>query len=227
MERRNNSLHWETVTPHLKEILEWLISEETFSPFNLVGGTNLSLRFGHRKSDDIDLFTDVQYGSLDFNQIEEKLKHRFKYYDRPDKSNIVGFGRSYYIGDSPLEAVKLDLMYTDPFIRPIEQIEGIRLVSIEDIAAMKICAICGNGRKKDYWDIHLLLDIIKLSDLIGFYLERHPYENTKEDVLDALVSFDSAEEYQDPKCFLGKDWDIIKIDIIDAVGQLKDKSNQN
>lgn len=217
MERRNDSLHWETVTPQLKEILEWLISEETFKPFNLVGGTNLSLRFGHRKSDDIDLFTGDEYGSLDFNLFEDKLKKRFAYYDCPDKNNIVGFGRSYYIGDSHLQAVKLDLMYTDPFIRPIEQIDGIRLVSIEDIAAMKISAICGTGRKKDYWDIHLLLDKFNLDEIINFYLERHPYEHSREEILDSLVNFENAEEYPDPKCLMGKDWDIIKMDIVDGV----------
>lgn len=217
MERRTNSLHWETVTPQLREILIWLISEETFAPFNLVGGTNLSLRFGHRKSDDIDLFTEADYGSLDFEQFEKQLKDRFAYYDRPDKTNIVGFGRSYYIGDSPHQAIKLDLMYTDPFIRPIELREGIRLVSTEDIAAMKINAICGTGRKKDYWDIHLLLDKFNLEELINLYLERHPYESSYEEILNSLVNFENAEEYPDPKCLLGKDWDIIKMDIVDAV----------
>ncbi len=36
---------------------------EEFAPFRLVGGTSLSLRYGHRMSDDIDLFTDAEYGS--------------------------------------------------------------------------------------------------------------------------------------------------------------------
>lgn len=56
-------LHYETVTPLLRETLGVLMQEELFSPFRLVGGTNLSLRYGHRKSDDIDLFTDAEYGA--------------------------------------------------------------------------------------------------------------------------------------------------------------------
>ena len=59
-------IHYNTVTPLLKEVLDILMKEETFAPFRLVGGTNLSLRLGHRMSDDIDLFTDAEYGSLDF-----------------------------------------------------------------------------------------------------------------------------------------------------------------
>jgi hypothetical protein len=59
-------IHYNTVTPLLKEVLDILLKEEIFAPFRLVGGTNLSLRLGHRMSDDIDLFTDAEYGSLDF-----------------------------------------------------------------------------------------------------------------------------------------------------------------
>ena len=58
-----NRLHWETVSPLLKEALGILMAEKIFAPFRLVGGTNLSLRYGHRLSVDIDLFTDTEYGS--------------------------------------------------------------------------------------------------------------------------------------------------------------------
>lgn len=56
----NSYLHYETVTPLLKETLGILMSEESFALFRLVGGTNLSLRYGHRKSVDVDLFTDAE-----------------------------------------------------------------------------------------------------------------------------------------------------------------------
>ncbi len=61
-----DSLHYETVSPMLKDVLTELMENELFVLFRLVGGTNLSLRYGHRKSVDIDLFTDAEYGSLDF-----------------------------------------------------------------------------------------------------------------------------------------------------------------
>lgn len=67
---QNNKLHYETVTPILINSLLKIMGEGLFAPFRLVGGTNLSLRFGHRKSDDIDLFTDAEYGSLDFSLFE-------------------------------------------------------------------------------------------------------------------------------------------------------------
>ena len=43
-------LQYQTVTPQLKSALDWLMSEEIFNAFRLVGGTALSLQLGHRES---------------------------------------------------------------------------------------------------------------------------------------------------------------------------------
>ena len=59
-------LYWNTVSERLQNVLIDIINEPIFSPFRLVGGTSLSLQFGHRMSVDIDLFTDNEYDSIDF-----------------------------------------------------------------------------------------------------------------------------------------------------------------
>ena len=166
------NLHYNTVSPLLKNILSTLIAEPLFSPFRLVGGTNLSLRLGHRKSIDIDLFTDAQYDSLDFKSFENYLKRNFTYYCNTDPTSIVGLGRGYFIGYGKDECVKLDLMYTDEFINEAEIIDGIRMASLEDIAAMKIDAISRGGRKKDFWDIHKLLEIFSLNDMLEYHKKK-------------------------------------------------------
>lgn len=58
-----------------KSLLELMCIAE-FDSFRLVGGTSLSLQLGHRESIDIDLFTDVGYGSIDGStaNIVEKIK---------------------------------------------------------------------------------------------------------------------------------------------------------
>ena len=89
---------------------------EELSQFTLVGGTSLSLRYGHRMSDDIDLFTEAQYGTIDFNGLQQVLRVNFPYCNG-DCGDVVGFGASYMIGDSIDNCVKLDLFYTDPFIK--------------------------------------------------------------------------------------------------------------
>lgn len=213
-------LHYNTVTSLLRETLDILMSEDLFSPFRLVGGTNLSLRLGHRMSDDIDLFTDAEYGSLYFKAFENFLETRFPYYDRVDNTSIVGFGRGYYIGASKDDCVKLDLMYTDKFLNAEETKDGIRMASVDDIVAMKINAISRGGRKKDFWDIHKLLESYTLPQMLELHKQRHEWEHEDAQVLKSLIDFDEADAMEDPKCLEGKDWDNVKIEIISEVTAL-------
>ena len=210
----STSLHYETVTALLRNTLCKLMSEPLFAPFRLVGGTNLSLRLGHRRSDDIDLFSDAAYASLDFDAFERYLQSSFPYFDRPDKSEIVGMGRSYYIGLNEDQSVKLDLMYTDPFFDQEQVIDGIRLASFGQIAAMKMQAVFTGGRKKDWWDIDRLLDVFTLSQMFDLHKEWQPWTHDAAILAEKLVTFDEADGQADPKCLLGKEWDDIKLHII-------------
>jgi len=47
-------LHWETVSPELKEVLYIIASNQHFKSFRLCGGPALALQLGHRKSVDAD-----------------------------------------------------------------------------------------------------------------------------------------------------------------------------
>ena len=216
-----NGLHYDTVTPTLRKILSLLMDEPLFNPFRLVGGTNLSLRLGHRKSIDIDLFTEAQYGSLDFSQYEIFLYNNFSYYDNTDPTSIVGLGRGYYIGPSKDDCIKLDLMYTDPFINDVELIDGIRMASLDDIAAMKINTIKRGGRKKDFWDVHKLLEIYSLKEMLDLHKKRHEWEHDENQLLDSLIDFSEANLMDDPVCLEGKDWDEIKLSFIDIINNYK------
>lgn len=215
--RKQEPLHYETVTPVLINTLNALMENPVFKDFNLVGGTNLSLRFGHRCSDDIDLFTDSEYGSLDFKRFERELSMMFPYFDCPDRSDIVGFGRMYYVGLNKDDAVKLDLMYTDRFLTAPEIINGIRFEPVEQIAAMKMEAINQGGRKKDWWDLDRLLDIYHLEDLMDLHEKWQPWLHEEDKLLNALIDFSVVDLEPNPRCLLGKDWDIIKINMIRQV----------
>src|SRR5690606_12775626 len=127
-----DSLHWDTVKPILKDALTVLMQSSLFDPFRLVGGTSLSLQLGHRMSDDIDLFTDSTYDSLDFAGIDKFLRRTFGYVSDL-APGPVGMGVSYLVGDSTEQSVKLDLYYTDTFIQPALQIGSYRLATVEEI----------------------------------------------------------------------------------------------
>lgn len=144
-----NRLYWNTVSDPLRHSLELLMSAPLFTPFRLVGGTSLSLQIGHRMSVDIDLFTDAPYRSISFPSIDEYLRNQYPYVSRP-VAGEVGMGSSYIAGNAPDDAIKLDLYYTDNFIRRVRETDGIRLATIEEITAMKLHVVQQQGRKKDF-----------------------------------------------------------------------------
>ncbi len=214
------TLYLNTVSSLLWNLLIQLMSIEEFNAFRLVGGTSLSLQLGHRKSVDIDLFTDADYGSIDFEALEAILNENFPYvnslYD-----GAVGMGKSFFIGTNENELVKLDLFYTDPFVFPVIVEEGVRLSSIEEVSAMKFEVIANGGRKKDFWDIHELLEKFTLDEMIGFYLKRNPYGASKEELVDKIIDFDVAEGEFTPNCYRDKDWAIIKLDFEDLHNEMQ------
>lgn len=213
-------LHEETVTPKLIEILHDLMDNSLFNPFRLVGGTSLSLRLGHRKSVDIDLFTDAPYGSLNFDAFETYFKNRYPYYDCVDFTNIVSFGRSYYLGESDSNCIKVDLFYHDEMINPCELLDGIRMASLDDVTAMKIDVVLRGGRKKDFWDIHALFDRYPLAEMLELHMARYEYIHDRGKILTQLVDFTAADDDMDPFCLKGNVWELIKLDIAMEVGQL-------
>ncbi|MFA7449152.1 MAG: nucleotidyl transferase AbiEii/AbiGii toxin family protein [Weeksellaceae bacterium] len=210
-------LHYETVTPQLKDVLFDLMSNPLFNAFRLVGGTSLSLRYGHRLSVDIDLFTDAPYGSIDFAPLEKYLQQTYPYYYKTDKTEIVGFGRSYYVGQSEMKSVKVDLFYTDPFIREAKIIDNIRIAHVDDVVAMKIDVVSRGGRKKDFWDLHYLLDHYSIPQMVDLHKQRNEWTHDPDEIYSNFVNFEIADEMPDPACFLHKDWNFIKMDFADAI----------
>ena len=81
---------------------------------------------------------------------------------------------------------------------------------------MKLEVISTGGRRKDFWDISGLLELYSLEQLLNFYTERYPYNNPKT-VIEGLTNFSEADETEDPVCLKGKIWELIKLDIEEAV----------
>jgi len=204
-------LYLKTVSDLLWSSLKQLMLIEEFNNFRLVGGTSLSLQLGHRESIDIDLFTDAEYGSINFSVLEAKLIETFPYVD-VTSVDIVGMGKCYFIGSNKNELLKLDLFYTDPFVFPSIIEQGVRFSSIKEIAAMKLEVIANGGRKKDFWDIHELLEVFTLDEMINFYLKRNPYGHSKDDLLIKMIDFTEADEDFNPNCHKEKAWELIKLD---------------
>jgi predicted nucleotidyltransferase component of viral defense system len=222
-------LYYETVSKPLLEYLQKLMADNAFNDFVLVGGTALSLQLGHRMSIDIDLFTAKDYGSINLEKIKEVLLNTFQYIDRLDSLTGRNLGYSVYIGNNKTESVKLDLFYTDEFITPIIHQDGLRLASLQDIAAMKMEAIVNSKRKKDFWDIHELLEYFTLEEIIQYGLQRNPYTLVEEDILNILSNLTEDTELGNDKfvpCLKGKFWELIIDDLKITAEQYKKHHKQ-
>lgn len=144
------------------------MNDQLLKDFFLVGKTALALQLGHRISIDLDLFTQLPF---DQNFLLAELESKYKFQlDYESKNTLKG----------EIKNVKVDFIaYNYPLVKPLIQKEGVRMASPEDIAAMKLNAVSGNGtRLKDFIDIAYLSPILTLSQMVdayeGKYASRNP-----------------------------------------------------
>ncbi len=161
----------EPVTPSTLKIIQKLFSIDELNNFDLVGGTALAMQIGHRISVDIDMFSKIVF---DNKQLKECLLENFQghelTFDYEAKNTLIG----------SIDQIKVDFIrHSYPSIKESKAIEGIRLCSLEDIAAMKVSAITDNGtRIKDFVDLYYLLQYFKLDEIIQFYEKKYQSENS-------------------------------------------------
>lgn len=149
-------LRTETVEAGTLALIKRLMADDRFNEFNLVGGTALALKVGHRISIDIDLFSPKAFNA---SELAEHLKTTYNVTQLRSITN----GVFCFIDD-----IKIDLIsHQYPLIGDIEISDGIRLVSPLDIGAMKLGAIYDNGtRLKDFVDLYALLENYTLDQLL-------------------------------------------------------------
>lgn len=162
-------LYTQTVEATTLDLIKTLMRDAEFSAFNLVGGTALSLMIGHRKSIDIDLFTDRDF---DAKNLADHLLRTYK----AEQIKTLKNGIFSFIGD-----VKVDLIaHQYPILNPLRIEDGIRMLSMEDISAMKLNAILNSGtRLKDFVDIHFLLEKLPLGTITASFIQKYPDVNIK------------------------------------------------
>ncbi len=178
--------------------------------FSLVGGTALSLLYGHRMSVDLDLFSNKNFENKDIiDALEKKFGSLFD-----NRTSTPRFGIFCFI-----DQVKIDIVrHPHPLIRPELLIEGIRMFSTEDIVAMKVQAILGRGKKKDFWDVAELLNHYSVQNFIDFHKEKYITQNLFISVPQAITYFVDADESEDPISLKKQTWLSVQKKIQKAVG---------
>lgn len=193
-------LRTETVTKECMALLKILMADPLFNEFRLVGGTALALYYGHRKSVDIDLFTDT---AQDFNDMGYKLVTSFGNHLQDARVSPMGIFAT-------IMNIKTDLInWGHTFRFNYLQEEKIRLATPLEISAMKLEAINNRSTKKDFIDLAVLLEHFSVTEIIENYKLTFPYYDYYQ-ALKALSYFEPAENNAMPEMLIPLTWDQAK-----------------
>jgi predicted nucleotidyltransferase component of viral defense system len=151
---------------------------------------------------DLDLFYHEKFDQKQIvDELEKYFKESFLY-----KKQHTQFGIFCFIED-----VKVDLVYyPHQPIKPFEIEDNIRSYSTADIAAMKIQAILGRGKKKDFWDLFELLQHYSLQQIMDWHKQKYPSQMLAISIPHAITFFVDANETEAPKSFKGQTWEQVK-----------------
>lgn len=200
-------LHRNTVTAELLDTALALTRANQLSAFRMAGGTALALQIGHRKSIDIDFFSNAKVTK---RNIVEELK------------NIFPSSEFFITQDSiraTLNGVRVEI-YDDwhtPFLdSPVMQ-DGIRIASLNDLAAFKLDALIERREKKDYIDLHFLFRQLGAQNILREFKRYNPHVSVRS-ILFALGEVNAARENKSvmPEMLVDVDWKDISEAMIDA-----------
>lgn len=133
-------MHWEVIDKNRYDILKKIIEKVSLKEYYLAGGTALALQTGIRESFDFDFFIQTEF---DENLLIQELEGIGEL-----EVTVCRKGTVHTI----LNGVQLTFLHfennliTDKIA--VEDIQGLYLASIKDIAIMKLIAISQRGTKK-------------------------------------------------------------------------------
>jgi len=153
----------ETLAASTLDLLIRIMKDEMFAPFTLVGGTALSLLIGHRKSIDLDFFSQHPFDTVALID-HLRLNYNFEL-DYVSKNTVKG----------EVEGVQLDFIaHQYPLVEENKVIDGIRMATLLEIAAMKLNAITTNGtRVKDFIDLAFISSFFSLNSMLESYEKKY------------------------------------------------------
>ncbi|KKQ35405.1 MAG: hypothetical protein US51_C0006G0002 [Microgenomates group bacterium GW2011_GWA2_37_6] len=167
----------------------------------LAGGTACALQLGHRVSLDFDFFTEKEFTTeIVLKQLESLQGFKL---DETAKWTILG----------NLSKVKFSYFYYPyPLASKTVPFSDIELASLEDIAAMKIDAICSRGTKRDFIDLYFIIkQKFPLVKILKFYDKKYKrLLNNIYHITKSLSYFADADSQVLPKMFTPVSWEDVK-----------------
>lgn len=201
-------MHPEALASETRRVLTLLSGTASAREFCLGGGTGLALHMGHRLSVDLDWFTRAPFDPM-------MLRAEF-----PVEAQVIATATAANTLHATVNEVKVDfLRYDYPLLEPPELWDGVSILSVRDIAAMKLSAVTNRGAKKDFYDIAWLLRTHSLPEMLGWYENKFQGFETFS-VIRSLTWFEDARRDPDPVVLQPLDWGAVQKEVAAAVENL-------
>ncbi len=172
------------------------------SKWYLAGGTALALQSGHRKSVDLDFFTEQE--KFNRKKIERLLNNEGKWV-----TTSLSEGTLY----GELWGAKMSFIAYPLFVPTIPKPKygTISMIDPQDIGIMKIIAISQRGRKRDFFDLYWIChNVQSLSKIIMRIHKQYTIKQNLAHILKSLVYFEDAEGDPEPEIYFPANWKTVK-----------------
>jgi hypothetical protein len=206
-------MHQETLPDASHDLLASLTIHggTEISGWILAGGTGLALQLGHRVSDDFDFF---RTHGMNAASLFKKLAE-------------VGPCETLQSGERTLSVllsgVRLSFFQIDdPFLFRAAPYSFFSVADRRDIALMKLLAVTNRGSRKDFVDLHAILQSgPTLSDYLQLLPQKYgPGRLNAYQVVMSLTYFDDAEAEPPPRMLAPFEWSLCKEFFVRAVRAL-------
>jgi hypothetical protein len=189
--------HIEAITTAVEKVLGLLGRAEPLQSFYLAGGTGLALHLGHRRSIDLDFFSEQLFD-------EERFLDRLQTVAR-----VSVIARARHTLHFQIDGVKVSFLgYPYPAIFPFTPLEGVPVADPRDIACMKISAIAGHGTRRDCVDLFVVARQHDLGYLPELFQKKYATVHyNRVHLLKSLTYFDDAEREPQPDLLIPLSWD--------------------
>lgn len=170
------------------------------SSFYLAGGTAIALNLGHRLSFDLDFFTQKAFSG-------SGLARKIQEYGNFSLEQVL---EDTLLGKLNGEKVSF-FLYQYPLLKPRKSWKKIYIASLSDLAAMKIEAIGGRGRKRDFIDLYFISRKISIRSTLYLYDKKYKaLASNLPHLIKSLGYFEDAEEDEMPQMLEQISWEGIK-----------------
>jgi hypothetical protein len=192
-----------TITPGMRRLLSCLGEQDFLRRFYLAGGTALALQLGHRRSVDLDFFSesDEVHGQTRQEIISTLGKLNGQVIENVD-GNLLLLVDEIHVGF---------YSYGYPLLEPTLEFDNVRLASLLDIGLMKLDALVGRGSRKDFYDLYFICQQIPLVNILTAGERKYPMMRDFALMsVESFLQFEIANRDFQPEILADLPWDSVQ-----------------